>query len=151
MRLISLKPLLKKSSACLVLLLSGCLDTTDDSDPYIYWSDADSGYIKNIKEDLHFRLYNVDAPETRSMKSRGGAKCEREIELGFLAKEFAVNTARGASFEVSAFHGVDHYDRTLIDLSINGEDFTGLLIDSGHGRHWDYDAGDSKPDWCAKK
>ena len=47
----------------------------------IYWSDGDSGRLGKLK----FRLANIDAPETRSMKQRGGAKCEYERELGFEA------------------------------------------------------------------
>lgn len=36
----------------------------------LYWSDGDSGRFGDLK----FRLANVDAPETGSLKQRGGAK-----------------------------------------------------------------------------
>ena len=40
---------------------------------FIYWSDADSGHIRGIPDPIHFRLHDVDAPETRSPNQRGGA------------------------------------------------------------------------------
>ena len=76
-------------SFALGLLFVGCVPSNaqepvplayDITDVYssIYWSDADSGRLGKLK----FRLANVDAPETGSMKQRGGAKCEYERELG---------------------------------------------------------------------
>jgi len=35
----------------------------------IYWSDGDSGKVGDVR----FRLANIDVPETRSLKQRGGA------------------------------------------------------------------------------
>ena len=46
---------------------------------FIYWSDADSGHIRGIPEPIHFRLHDVDAPETRSPNQRGGAMCELSL------------------------------------------------------------------------
>jgi len=40
----------------------------------VYWSDGNSGRLDGMK----FRLANIDAPETGSLKQRGGAKCEAE-------------------------------------------------------------------------
>ena len=60
-------------------------EQTSQSYNTIYWSDGDSGRLGELK----FRLANIDAPETRSLKQRGGAKCEAERAIGYEAK--AVN------------------------------------------------------------
>ena len=39
----------------------------------VYWSDGDSGRLGSLK----FRLANIDAPETGSLKQRGGASANR--------------------------------------------------------------------------
>ena len=115
---------------------------------FIYWSDADSGHIRGITEPIHFRLHDVDAPETRSPNQRGGAMCEAERPLGYAAKEFAVNFTKDAQLEITANYGLDRYDRLVIDLSVNGADMAKALIASGHGQVWNYDGGDEKPVWC---
>ena len=71
-----------------IIAASGCLEATPETSnspaPYqqsytsIYWSDADSGRLGELK----FRIANKDAPEAGSLKQRGGAKCEAERELG---------------------------------------------------------------------
>lgn len=115
---------------------------------FIYWSDADSGHIRGIAEPIHFRLHDVDAPETRSPNQRGGAMCEAERPLGYAAKEFAVTFTKGAKLEITKDYGLDRYDRLVIDLSVNGTDMASALIESGHGQVWNYDGGDAKPVWC---
>ncbi|MEO9969970.1 MAG: thermonuclease family protein [Hyphomonadaceae bacterium] len=118
------------------------------AEAYIYWSDADSGHIRGIAQPIHFRLHDVDAPETRSPNQRGGAMCEAERPLGYAAKEFAVELTRDARIEITADYGEDQYDRLVIDLSVNGQDMATALIASGHGQIWDYDGGQDKPKWC---
>ena len=115
---------------------------------FIYWSDADSGHIRGIPNPIHFRLHDVDAPETRSPNQRGGAMCEAERPLGYAAKEFAVAFTKDAAIAITHNYGEDRYDRLVIDLSVNGEDMATALIASGHGKLWDYDGGQRKPDWC---
>lgn len=122
-------------------------DTLPDS-AYIYWSDADSGHIRGIADPIHFRLHDVDAPETRSPNQRGGAMCESERGLGYAAKEFAVTFTKDAKIAITHDYGPDQYKRLVIDLSINGEDMASALIQNGHGKFWDYDGGASKPSWC---
>lgn len=63
----------------------------------IYWSDGDSGRLGDLK----FRLANIDAPETRSLKQRGGAKCEAEREIGFDAKAYLVSFTKGKTLQSS--------------------------------------------------
>lgn len=70
----------------------------------IYWSDADSGRINGAR----FRLSDIDAPETGGVGAAiGGAKCEKERERGFAAKEFIVELTRSADLKISATYGYD--------------------------------------------
>ena len=147
--------MLRITSVCLIL--SACSGTAQSPDAnrgslpdtaFIYWSDADSGHIRGIAEPIHFRLHDVDAPETRSPNQRGGAMCEAERPLGYAAKEFAVEFSKDAIIVISGNYGPDRYDRLVIDLSVNGQDMATALIASGHGQAWDYDGGQAKPDWC---
>ena len=111
----------------------------------VYWSDGDSG---RLSDGTKFRLHGVDAPETGSMKQRGGARCEAERELGYGAKAAAVELTRGRVVTVSRIMGRDRYGRNVVTLSLDGQDLTGLLVASGTHRAWDYDGGAPKPDWC---
>jgi len=47
---------------------------------------ADSGDIRVIAEPIHFRLRDMDAPETRPPKQRGGAMFEAERPFGYSQK-----------------------------------------------------------------
>ncbi|MBA4227670.1 MAG: hypothetical protein C0456_13665 [Hyphomonas sp.] len=111
----------------------------------VYWSDGDSG---RLSDGTKFRLHGVDAPETGSMKQRGGARCEAERELGYDAKAVAVELTRGRVVTVSRIMGRDRYGRNVVTLSLDGQDLAGLLVASGTHRAWDYDGGAPKPDWC---
>lgn len=111
----------------------------------VYWSDGDSG---RLSDGTKFRLHGVDAPETGSMKQRGGAKCEAERELGYDAKAAAVELTRGRVVTVSQIMGRDRYGRNVVALSLDGEDLARLLVASGTHQAWDYDGGAPKPDWC---
>ncbi|WP_213269620.1 thermonuclease family protein [Hyphomonas sp.] len=111
----------------------------------VYWSDGDSG---QLSDGTKFRLYGIDAPETGSMKQRGGAKCEAERALGFDAKAVAVELTRGREVIVTRVMGRDRYGRNVVALSLDGEDMASLLIGRGTHQAWDYDGGAPKPDWC---
>ncbi|MFN4184046.1 MAG: thermonuclease family protein [Hyphomonas sp.] len=111
----------------------------------VYWSDGDSG---RLSDGTKFRLHGIDAPETGSMKQRGGAKCEAERTLGYDAKAVAVELTRGRSVTVSKVMGRDRYGRNVVTLSMQGDDVARLLEAGGSHRAWDYDGGEAKPDWC---
>ena len=98
-------------SFALGLMFTGCApssaqepvtSTYDKAAVYssIYWSDADSGRLGKLK----FRLANVDAPETGSMKQRGGAKCEFERELGYESKAYIVGFTNDKAIRLSLIH-----------------------------------------------
>lgn len=115
----------------------------------IYWSDGDSGRLGKLK----FRLANIDAPETGSMKQRGGAKCEAERKIGFEAKEFIVEFTRGKKITITRDYGEDRYDRLVVDLSADGVDVAQEAVAAGHLRPWPHKKGRAqtpKPDWCAR-
>ena len=126
---------------------------TDETQPAvsyasIYWSDGDSGKVGDIK----FRLANIDAPETGSMKQRGGAKCEAEREIGFDAKEFIVEFTRGKEIKIVRDYGEDRYDRLVVDITADGVDVAKAAVAAGHLRDWPHKKGRAqapKPDWCA--
>lgn len=113
----------------------------------IYWSDGDSGKVGDLK----FRLANIDAPETGSLKQRGGAKCEAEREIGYEAKEFLVEFTRDKEIKITRDYGEDRYDRLVIDLTADGVDVAKVAVAAGHLRPWPHKknrAQAPKPDWC---
>lgn len=112
----------------------------------VYWSDGDSG---RLSDGTKFRLHGIDAPETGSMKQRGGAKCEHERVLGFEAKEAALELTRGREVIVSDVRDTDRYGRTVVRLDLGGKDLASLLVAGGTHAAWDYDGRQKKPDWCA--
>lgn len=111
----------------------------------VYWSDGDSG---RLSDGTKFRLHGIDAPETGSMKQRGGAKCEAERALGYDAKAAAVELTRGREVTVRQIVGRDRYGRNVVTLVMEGDDLARLLVAGGTHRVWDYDGGEAKPDWC---
>lgn len=114
----------------------------------IYWSDGDSGRINGS---LKFRLANVDAPETGSMKQRGGAKCEAERALGYESKSYIVKLTKGAVLRIERDQGLDRYERLVIDLSADGVDVGTSGLSAGHFRAWPHKGRKAlqvKPDWC---
>lgn len=113
----------------------------------IYWSDGDSGKVGDIK----FRLANIDAPETGSLKQRGGAKCEAERAIGYKAKEYLVEFTRNKEIKITRDYGEDRYDRLVVDLSADGLDVAAAAVAAGHLRPWPHKKGRAqapKPDWC---
>jgi len=114
--------------AVLSLAMSSCLavagDTTSKPEienhvfTSIYWSDADSGRLGKLK----FRIANKDAPETGSLKQRGGAKCEAERELGYEAKAYMVGYTKGKLIRIERDYGEDLYGRLVVDLGADGDD-----------------------------
>lgn len=114
----------------------------------IYWSDGDSGRLG----ELRFRLADIDAPETGSLKQRGGAKCEAEREIGYEAKAFVVEFTRDKEIRIMREHGEDRYNRLVVDLTADGVDVAQAAVDAGHLRPWPHKNGRKlvpKPDWCA--
>ena len=119
----------------------------------IYWSDGDSGRI-TLKDGtiIKFRLNDIDAPETGGVGAAiGGAKCEKERELGYLAKEWAVEYTRDVSVTITADHGEDRHGRNIFDLAANDNDVGQAGIEAGVYGSWKHDgkkALEPRPEWC---
>jgi len=112
----------------------------------VYWSDGDSGRLGNLK----FRLANVDAPETGSLKQRGGAKCELERERGYNAKAYIVALTKSGKVKIERDYGYDRYQRLVVDLSVDGVDVGERATAKGVLRVWPHRNGralSAKPDW----
>ena len=149
--------------ACLVL--SSCTEASppsvsapnDTRQPklitQIYWSDGDSGRITiNERYVFPFRLNDIDAPETGGVGAAiGGAKCERERELGYEAKEWAVEYTRGVPVKITGDHGEDRHGRNIFDLAANDNDVGQAGIAAGVYGSWRHDgkrALEPRPEWC---
>lgn len=140
----------------LILALGGCstsgtnqLSADESSISKIYWSDGDSGRLDGVP----FRLKDVDAPETGGVGAAiGGAKCEKERELGYLAKEFVVTLTANAALTINRSYGPDRYNRIVVDLNADGIDVAEAGIEAGHLEPWAHDSNgksfSAKPNWC---
>ena len=122
----------------------------------IYWSDGDSGRITlQSGEVLKFRLNDIDAPETGGVGAAiGGAKCEKERELGFEAKEWAVEFTRDVEIVITDDHGDDRHGRNIFDLAANDNDVGQAGIAAGVYGSWRHDgkrALEPRPRWCEKR
>ena len=145
-------------SFLMVSMASGCVQSyasdgasepaaLPESYSSIYWSDGDSGRLGELK----FRLANIDAPETGSMKQRGGAKCEHERELGYDAKAYIVGFTKDKTIRIARDYGKDRYGRLVVDLNANGYDVARVGVKAGHLKNWLHLNGRAqypKPDWC---
>ena len=121
--------------------------STSETYSSIYWSDGDSGRLGQLK----FRLANIDAPETGSMKQRGGAKCEAERELGYEAKAYIVGFTKDKTIRIVSDYGEDRYGRLVVVLEADGSDVAKAGVEAGHLRDWLHIKGraqSAKPDWC---
>ena len=143
------------SSILMLSMVEGCAQNRANEAPSetyssIYWSDGDSGRLGQLK----FRLANIDAPETGSMKQRGGAKCESESAIGYDAKAFIVEFTKDKTIRIVRDYGEDRYGRLVVDLEANGADVGKAGVDAGHLRDWLHIKGRAqspKPDWCAER
>ena len=120
----------------------------------IYWSDGDSGHVSFFDgQRIKFRLADVDAPETGGVGAAiGGAKCEKERELGFETKEYMVELTRTSEVRVFLDEGKDRYDRHVLTLMIDNDLIISSGLFSGKLKWWPHRKGKAltpKPDWCS--
>jgi len=114
------------------------------------WSPADEDdHEEELSDETGASL--VDAPETGGVGSRGGAKCERERELGYEAKAFIVSVTKGKTLAISFTGEVDDFGRRVATITAGGEDVGRLGIAAGRLRPYVFDgkrATMPKPKWC---
>jgi endonuclease YncB( thermonuclease family) len=111
------------------------------------WSDGDSGRADGVA----FRLADVDAPETGGVGSRGGAKCERERELGYAARAFIATMTKGKTVTIMFNGEVDDFSRRVATIAADGTDVGSAGIAAGHLRPYVFNgkrATMPKPQWC---
>lgn len=128
----------------LLILLAGCSDgslTNPEPVQSVRWSDGDSGEIDGER----FRLADVDAPEI------GRPACEAERRLGRDAMRHVRQITDHADVAVSHDFGRDRYERRVVELQVDGENLSDILIARGFLKPWPHDRGRAlraKPDWC---
>jgi len=113
----------------------------------IYWSDADSGRVNGVC----FRLANVDAPETGYVGGRGGAECEHERKIGFVAKSKTISMTKTGDIRVLDTYGFDHYNRQILSLEVKGQEWAATGLSAGIYKSWEFRNGkalEPKPDFC---
>ena len=97
----------------------------------------------------------MDAPETGGVGAAiGGAKCEKERELGFKAKEWAVEYTRDVPVTITGDYGDDRHGRNIFDLAANDTDVGQAGIDAGVYGSWRHDGKKSlepRPEWCLEE
>jgi len=113
----------------------------------ITWSDADSGKINGLK----FRVNSGDAPETGRLGQKSGAECQAEIILGKKATDY-VRALKPTDFKVTGYHGIDRYERHLVDLAYLKENYLTHQINIGYMKSWLHQgtrALEPHPNWCS--
>ena len=144
-------PLLAMRAVLLsALVLAACASpppSAADAIRSLYWSDGDSGRADGVP----FRLADVDAPETGGVGSRGGAKCERERELGYEAKAFIVSATKDKTLAITFNGEVDDFGRRVATIAADGQDVGSMGVAAGHLGPYVFDgkrATMPKPKWC---
>jgi len=100
----------------------------------------DGDTIEDMREDITYRLVNIDTPETGSR-----ARCAAERAAGNRATEAARSLfARARQFELRPTGRLDRYGRTIAFVLIDGRDMGETLIADGLARPW---RGRREP-WC---
>lgn len=100
----------------------------------------DGDTIKDMREDITYRLVNIDTPETGSR-----ARCAAERALGNRATEAARTLISQAErLELRPTGRIDRYGRTIAFVVIDGHDMGETLIAEGLARPW---RGRREP-WC---
>ena len=104
--------------------------------------DGDSLRVILAGQEVVVRVSGIDSPETAR------AKCERERQLGLLAKAKAMELLPvGTRLELIRVATRDRYGRVLAHITLpSGEDFGRLMLQRGlavayHGRG-------ARQDWC---
>lgn len=121
---------MRGSTALLLILSLGA------ARPAIWVIDGDTIDIRGER----VRVVNLDAPDVGSH-----ARCPIEERRGQSAKAYAIRLVRAASnIGVTDRAGQDRYGRSLARVTLDGQDFAGMMIAAGHGRPWQ----GRSSDWC---
>ena len=105
-----------------------------------YCYDGDTCYVMIDGTKAKIRLLELDTPEISK------PKCEAELELGLVARDYLNNLiANASSVEIKTDYEKDYFGRTLAYLIIDGEDASAKIRSNNLGVT--YEKGNKK-DWC---
>lgn len=94
-------------------------------------------------EDVSLRVYGIDTPE----KTKRFAKCEKEVELGLKASQFAKTLMAPGQQIKFRYRRKDKYFRVDADVyTASGEMWADKIIKAGLAKPY---LGGTKPSWCA--
>ncbi len=100
----------------------------------------DGDTIQDVRDDIIYRLVNIDTPETGSR-----ARCTAERALGDRATAAARTLiAQSERLELRPTGRIDRYGRTIAFVVVDGLDMGETLIAEGVARRW---RGHREP-WC---
>jgi len=106
-----------------------------------YCYDGDTCYVMIDGNKAKIRLLELDTPEISK------PKCEAELELGLVARDYLNNLiANASSVEIKTDYEKDYFGRTLAHLIIDGEDASAKIRSNNLGAI--YERGNKK-DWCS--
>ena len=106
-----------------------------------YCYDGDTCYVMIDGNKAKIRLLELDTPEISK------PKCEAELELGLVARDYLNNLiANASSVEIKTNYEKDYFGRTLAHLIIDGEDASAKIRSNDLGVI--YQRG-NKQDWCS--
>lgn len=103
----------------------------------VYDGDTFRAYLVGEKKDQKIRVRNVDTPEIKG-------QCQAEKIAAIKARDFVKKRLTSAKKITLTNLGIDIYNRTLADVSIDGVDLATLLIKKGLGRKWR----GKREEWC---
>ena len=105
-----------------------------------YCYDGDTCYVNIDGVNTKIRLLELDTPEISK------PKCEAELELGLIARDYLNNLITNAStIEFKTNYTEDYFGRILAHLIIDGEDVSAKIVSNNLGVVYDRN---KKPDWC---
>ena len=123
---------------CLITSSQAEITLRQYNDRYCY--DGDTCYVTVDGTNTKIRLLELDTPEISK------PKCETELELGLIARDYLNNLiAKASTIEFKTDYTEDYFGRILTYLIIDGEDVSALLVKNGLGVV--YKKG-HKMDWC---
>lgn len=150
-------PLIPILAACVASQPCACAPAPSRPAPSpisIIWSDGDSGrYIQDGAE-IAFRVHGMDTAETGRSKKRylparpNGPRCADEWRAAIKAYAHARALTDDQPVTITRQYGADRFNRQVLDLAVNGQDYADTMVAAGHAQNWDFDGGQAKPDWC---
>ena len=124
---------------CLITSSQAEITLRQYNDRYCY--DGDTCYVTVDGTNTKIRLLELDTPEISK------PKCEAELELGLIARDYLNNLITNAStIEFKTNYTEDYFGRILAHLIIDGEDVSVKIVSNNFGVVYNRN---NKKDWCS--